>query len=307
MMRGIRRLVVCTVVSGLLAAGAIGATTEIAHADGSIDQCIGASDSSPAYTCTLTGQFSDASSVTVSVTDDITNSTTNTTNVEDVTVDVTTLSCTDNTGTDPEPESSMTGSTPLTDSIVPLPDNIADGQCDFEATVSASAPSSQPSGDTQDEFTASAAYTSSSDASPSPTATATSTTSTSSAVHPVKGFDGKCLDDNGNSSSNRAKIQIWSCSGSDQAENWTFSSGEFKHNGKCLNDQGNAGNRGKVILYSCNGASNEKWSELANGEIKLSSHNGAYCLDDPADSTKNGTQLIVYTCKDSANQKWALP
>jgi hypothetical protein len=29
------------------------------------------------------------------------------------------------------------------------------------------------------------------------------------------------------------------------------------------------------------------------------------CLDDPAYSAKNGTQLIVYTCKNSANQHWS--
>ena len=63
----------------------------------------------------------------------------------------------------------------------------------------------------------------------------------------------------------------------------------------------------KVILWSCNGAANEKWSELANGELKLQSHGGTLCLDDPRSSTTNGTQLIVYSCTDSANQKWKLP
>jgi ricin-type beta-trefoil lectin protein len=303
-MRGIRRLVVCTVVSGLLAAGAIGGTIEIAHADGTVGPCFGASDSTPtAYSCTLSGQFSDASSVTVSVTDDVTNSG-GTTDVEDVTVNVTTLSCTDNnSGTLSVAASSMTGPTTLTDQIAPLPANIGDGQCNVAVTVSAA--SAQPTGDTLSEFSASLNYTSSANASPSPTTT--TTTSTSSSVHPVKGYDGKCLDDKGNSSSNRAQIIIWSCSGSDQAENWTFSNGEFKHNNKCLNDQGNGGNRSKVILYSCNGGSNEKWSELANGEIKLSSHNGTLCVDDPRSSKTNGTQMIVYSCSDSANQKWSLP
>jgi Ricin-type beta-trefoil lectin domain len=304
MMRGIRRLVVCTVVSGLLAAGAIGATIQVAHADGQVAQCIGAADSTPtAYSCVLQAQFSDAASITISVVDNGTKSD-GTTAAMDVTVNVTTLTCTDNSATDSAQPSGMTTSTPVTDDIAPLPATAVDGQCNVEATVSAPA-TGQPSGDVQNPFTATLNYTSSADASPSPTATSTS--SASSAVHPVKGYDGKCLDDNGNSSANRAKIQIWSCSGSDQAENWSFSSGELKHNGKCLNDQGNAGNRGKVILYSCNGGSNEKWSELANGELKLSAHNGAYCLDDPGSSTKNGTQLIIYSCKDSANQKWALP
>ena len=130
---------------------------------------------------------------------------------------------------------------------------------------------------------------------------------TSAAVHTVKGFDGKCMDDKGNSSANRAAVVIWSCSGSDQAENWKFSNSELIHNGKCLNDQGNGGSRSKVILWSCNGGSNEKWSELANRELKLQSHGGTLCVDDPRSSTKNGTQLIVYNCTDSSNQKWELP
>jgi hypothetical protein len=302
-MRGIRRLVVCTVVSGLLAAGAIGGTIEIAHADGSVGPCIGASDTTPtAFECTLSGSFSDVSTVTVSVTDDITNSTSNTTDVEDITVDVTALTCTDSSATDSEPTSGMTTTTPVSENLT-LPATAVDGNCDIDVTVSS--PSSQPTGDTQNEFSATLSYTSSPDASAS--ATATATTSTSSSVHPVKGYDGKCLDDKGNSSSNRAQIIIWNCSGSDQAENWTFSGGEFKHNNKCLNDQGNGGNRSKVILYSCNGGSNEKWSELANGEIKLSSHNGTLCVDDPRSSKTNGTQMIVYSCSDSANQKWSLP
>jgi hypothetical protein len=62
-----------------------------------------------------------------------------------------------------------------------------------------------------------------------------------------------------------------------------------------------------VILYTCNGAANEIWSHLANGEYKLKARGGTVCLDDPASSTKNGTQLIVWTCKDSANQRWYQP
>jgi hypothetical protein len=138
-------------------------------------------------------------------------------------------------------------------------------------------------------------------------ATPTPTSPSSAPVHPIKGFDGKCVSDKGNSSANRTKIIIWTCSGTDQAENWKFSNNEFIHNGKCLNDQGNGGSRSKVILWTCNGGSNEKWSELANGELKLQSHGGTLCLDDPRSSTSNGTQLIVYTCQGSSNQKWNQP
>jgi hypothetical protein len=41
------------------------------------------------------------------------------------------------------------------------------------------------------------------------------------------------------------------------------------------------------------------------GEYVLQAHGGQLCLDDPAYSTKNGTQLGVYTCNNGANQHWS--
>jgi hypothetical protein len=301
MMRGIRRLVTYAAVSGLLAAGAVTASLEVAHASFSLP-CHG--NSGDSYTCSLKNTFFAPAALAVVVTDD--NNSTSTPVFEDVTVSWATngLSCTDSsTGTKTEPAGGQTGSTTL-NAALPLPAT-ADGTCNV--TVSVVLSLTQATGSTSPApFSAVLDYTPS--ASPTATPTPTSTSPSSGApVHPVKGFDGKCLDDNGNSSANRAKVQIWSCSSTDHAQNWTFSNGEFIHNGKCLNDQGNGGNRSKVILWSCNGASNEKWSELVNGELKLQSHGGTLCLDDPRSSTTNGTQLIVYTCTDRANQKWSLP
>jgi hypothetical protein len=100
---------------------------------------------------------------------------------------------------------------------------------------------------------------------------------------------------------------IWTCSAHDQAQSWTYRGHELIHNGKCLNDQRSGGNGSKVILYTCNGAANEIWTHMANGEFVLKARNGKLCLDDPASSTRNGTQLIVYKCSDAANQRWQLP
>jgi len=145
-------------------------------------------------------------------------------------------------------------------------------------------------------------------ASATPTTTATASTAPSGVGLIVKGYKNKCVDDTGNKSTLRNKIVIWSCNNSDRAQLWHFASnGELQHNGMCANDQATGGNGSHVILYSCNGAANEVWSHLANGEYKLKARGGTLCLDDPASSTKNGTQLIVWTCKDSANQKWYQP
>jgi hypothetical protein len=142
----------------------------------------------------------------------------------------------------------------------------------------------------------------------SATPTATSAPPPSSGGLIVKGYKNKCVDDSGNKSTLRNKLVIWSCNNSDKAQLWHFASnGELQHNGMCANDQASGGNGSHVILYTCNGAANEIWSHLANGEYKLKARGGTVCLDDPASSTKNGTQLIVWTCKDSANQRWYQP
>jgi Ricin-type beta-trefoil lectin domain len=203
-----------------------------------------------------------------------------------------TVSCADSSGTQNQLGATDNAATSLTVPLAPLPSNAADGTCQVNVGISLPTHDITPKID----YTGTLSYT-----------PASSGSSNSAAVHPVKGYAGKCVDDKGNSSANGAAVVIWSCSGSDQAENWKYSSDEFSHNGKCLNDKGDGGSGSHVILYSCNGGSNEKWSELANGELKLQAHNGSLCLDDPRSSKTNGTQLIVYTCKDSANQKWSLP
>ncbi len=127
------------------------------------------------------------------------------------------------------------------------------------------------------------------------------------AGHLVRGYDGRCLDDLGNSSANRAEVVIWKCNSSDKAQLWTYSSGELVHDGKCLNDTAWGGSWTKQILYSCNHALNELWTHLGNGEYVLNAKGYRLCLDDPAFATRNGTRVIVYACKDSANQRWQKP
>ena len=75
----------------------------------------------------------------------------------------------------------------------------------------------------------------------------------------------------------------------------------------CMNDKAGGGSGSPVILYTCNGGTNEVWSHNSHAEYVLKAHGGTLCLDDPAYSTKNGTQLIVYTCNNGANQHWSLP
>jgi Ricin-type beta-trefoil lectin domain len=282
MMRGVRRLVVCATVTGLLVAGVVSASLEAAHADTVAANCEG--DGANAYICPLDATLPSAGSITVNVTSGAV--------IENVDVNWT-VTCADSTGSQSQAGATDNAPTPVTVPLMPLPPT-ADGQCtvNVRGSLAHIGPSSIA-------FNGVLSYT--------PAGTPSSPSASGPPVVPVKGYHGMCLDDKGNSSADRTKIIIWNCSSTDQAQSWKFSNNEFVHNGKCLNDQGNGGIRSHVILWSCNGASNEKWSELANGELKLQSHGGTLCLDDPRSSTTNGTQLIVYTCTDNANQKWALP
>ncbi|MBV9451885.1 MAG: RICIN domain-containing protein [Streptosporangiaceae bacterium] len=143
--------------------------------------------------------------------------------------------------------------------------------------------------------------------SPSASASASASSSPSPSYRLVRGFDGKCVDDAGNSSSLRAKMQIWNCNSSDQAEGITYSGAELKHNNMCLNAKGNGKSGSKVILWKCTGSANEIWVHRSNGEYVEKANGYKVCLDDPGYSTRNGTQLMVYTCNNGPNQHWSLP
>jgi hypothetical protein len=115
----------------------------------------------------------------------------------------------------------------------------------------------------------------------------------------------QCVDDNGLSSANGTKIQMWTCNGGvNQA--WTVESGgTLQVYGKCLDITGaNYANGTLIELWQCNGGANQQW-EAENGEL-VNPASGK-CLDDPNSNTANGTQLDLWTCNGGANQQWHLP
>ena len=142
---------------------------------------------------------------------------------------------------------------------------------------------------------------------PTPSPTATATALPTGVTGPIKGYDNKCVDDPKNSSANRTKVEIWTCSSGDKAEQWRYTAGQLMHNGLCLDDKGNAGTGGKVILFTCNGTSGEQWNHVLNNTFQVKAHSFTDCLDDPAYSKTNGTQLMLYTCHNTSNQHWSIP
>ena len=115
----------------------------------------------------------------------------------------------------------------------------------------------------------------------------------------------KCVDDNGLSSANGTKIQLWDCNGGAN-QSWTVASnGTVQVYGKCLDITGASTANGALVeLWQCNGGANQQW-HASNGEL-VNPASGK-CLDDPNSNTANGTQLELWACNGGANQQWHLP
>jgi hypothetical protein len=133
-------------------------------------------------------------------------------------------------------------------------------------------------------------------------------TGSSAHVGPItSGLAGKCVDDNGGSTANGTKVQLWDCNGS-AAQVWTWSNGvlTFGAGGKCMDVTGQGTGNGTLVeLWDCNGGTNQQWSPQANGSLK--GVQSGRCLDDPGANLTNGTQLIIWDCNGGTNQKWTLP
>ena len=122
---------------------------------------------------------------------------------------------------------------------------------------------------------------------------------------PIKGEHGKCLDDNGGSTVNGNKIDIWTCNSS-AAQNWTLNSNKtLSVLGMCLSDRHYTGAGTKLVLWTCVGNKNEQWRHRSNGEYVLATN--GLCLTDPSGSSTNGTQVQIRACKDNQDQRWSGP
>jgi hypothetical protein len=116
----------------------------------------------------------------------------------------------------------------------------------------------------------------------------------------------KCVDDNGGSSANGTKIQMWDCNNGTTTQNWTIETdGTIRINGSCLDITGAGTANGTLTeLWTCNGGANQQW--LAVNGMLINPVSGR-CLDDPGFTTTNGTQLEIWDCNGGSNQQWAIP
>jgi Putative Ig domain/Ricin-type beta-trefoil lectin domain len=117
-----------------------------------------------------------------------------------------------------------------------------------------------------------------------------------------------CMYDAGNSGANGAKVEVWKCDGQ-PAERWTYlpdpgpdSNGSLVIHGKCAT----IGKSGRIVLEKCTGAANQGWSLQFAASFLFNLASQA-CLNDPGDSTRDGTQLDITICQAAFSQTFVLP
>ncbi|SCE00571.1 O-Glycosyl hydrolase [Streptomyces sp. DvalAA-14] len=117
---------------------------------------------------------------------------------------------------------------------------------------------------------------------------------------------GRCLDDTG-TTANGVQQYIWDCTSGNANQQYTYTSAsELRIAGKCLDADGQGTAAGtKVIVWTCNGAANQKWTLNVNGTI--TGVQSGLCLDVSGAGTANGTPVQLWTCGSANNQKWTRP
>ncbi|WP_062431059.1 glycoside hydrolase family 27 protein [Herbidospora daliensis] len=71
---------------------------------------------------------------------------------------------------------------------------------------------------------------------------------------------------------------------------------------RCVDVTGASQNNGTaVVLWDCNGQSNQQWTSTSAGELRVY---GNKCLDVNNNGTADGTGVLIWDCNGQNNQKW---
>jgi hypothetical protein len=118
---------------------------------------------------------------------------------------------------------------------------------------------------------------------------------------------GECLDNYLGGTTGANKVDIWTCNGGTDSQEWTVAAdGSIEVAGGCLATVADGTANGALVAwYTCTGDSNQHWFYESNGSL-VNMRSGT-CLDDPSAVTTDGTQEQIWTCLDDIQQSWNLP
>jgi O-glycosyl hydrolase len=72
--------------------------------------------------------------------------------------------------------------------------------------------------------------------------------------------------------------------------------------GRCLDVPGQRQTNGTpLVIWDCNGGSNQQWTQLSNGAIQVY---GTKCMDVLGHNTAPGATVAIWDCTGGANQQW---
>jgi beta-glucosidase len=126
------------------------------------------------------------------------------------------------------------------------------------------------------------------------------------ATTPLVGYEGLCLDVDGDNNTPTTVVDIYTCNGTD-GQQWTEEpNGTVRADGDCLDVEGGGTANGTLVdLYTCNGTGAQVWQPQSDGAL-LNPQSGK-CLDDTGYSTSPGTQVQIWSCTGNSNQSWVSP
>ena len=129
-----------------------------------------------------------------------------------------------------------------------------------------------------------------------------------------KGSD-KCLDVDSASTANGARIQQWSCNGTN-AQRFTIEDrggGNYRlrnaGSNKCLDvAAGGTSNGTRIQQWSCGTGSNQRFriEDQSGGYFRLRHPASGKCVDVSGSSSADGAQVQLWTCSASSAQAWKL-
>ncbi|GAA0524697.1 hypothetical protein GCM10010172_01440 [Paractinoplanes ferrugineus] len=125
--------------------------------------------------------------------------------------------------------------------------------------------------------------------------------STGSAL--ISNLNSKCIDVPNSSFVDGARLQMWTCNGTN-AQKWSFSNGTLlSPSGKCADvANGATANGAAVQLWTCNGTGAQQFVLSAAGDLVNPQANR--CVDIVDQNANDGAKLQLWDCAGTANQKW---
>ncbi|MEE4543907.1 ricin-type beta-trefoil lectin domain protein [Streptomyces sp. V4-01] len=121
----------------------------------------------------------------------------------------------------------------------------------------------------------------------------------------LTGNGAKCADVTGSGAADGTQVILYSCTGNAN-QRWTLPADRTVRSlGKCLTASGTAAGSA-AVLSACTGAAAQQWTAAADGTLVNAA--SALCLDVYGGGTADSTKLDTWTCGHlQANQVWSLP